>query len=72
LPRCGGGGLFSIAADPPIMMMAYQLSLEELRCRVVSDDGVAADADAGGLADPELGELSDGFVSQCRSATTPT
>src|SRR6202040_3138219 len=29
-----------------------------------ADDGIAADADARGLADIELGELADGFVSK--------
>ena len=32
-----------------------------------ADDGIAADADAGGLADAEVRELADGFVGQaCR------
>src|SRR5205814_4910807 len=33
-----------------------------------ADDGVAADADAGGLADAEKGQLMDRFVSQGAAA----
>ena len=33
-----------------------------------ADDGIAADADAGGLADTELGELAHGFVGKRAAA----
>jgi len=33
-----------------------------------ADDGIAADADAGGLADAELRQLMDGFVGQRAAA----
>src|SRR5262249_30497285 len=37
-----------------------------------SDDGIAADADAGGLADTEFGQLADRFISQRAGARDHT
>src|SRR5260370_32784830 len=67
-----GGALFGVAADFADQNNGVRLwiivekldGVEERR----ADDGVAADADAGGLANAEFGELMNGFVSECAAA----
>src|SRR5260370_15802980 len=67
-----GGALFGVAADfadqnnrVRLWIIVEKLNGVEKRR---ADDGVAADADAGGLANAELGELMNGFVSECAAA----
>src|SRR5216684_4984108 len=67
-----GGALFGVAAD-------FADQNDGVRVRIVvekldgvekrgADDGIATDADAGGLADAELRQLMDGFVGQRAAA----
>ncbi len=67
-----GGLLLGVAADLADhddgvrvgVIVEKANGIEERR----ADDGIAADADAGGLADAEMRELADGFVGQRAAA----
>src|SRR5712692_3360595 len=66
------GALFGVAADfadqndgVRVRIIVEKLDGIEERC---ADDGIAADADAGGLADGELRQLMDGFVGERAAA----
>ena len=64
----GGRGFFGVAADFADHDDGVRVGIvvEELdgveKCG--ADDRIAADADAGGLADAELRQLADGFIGQ--------
>ena len=64
----GGGFLFCAAADLANQddRVGVGVGIEELEDvdEVAAGDGVAADADAGGLPDGKLGELADGLIGQ--------
>ena len=64
----GRRGLFGVAADLADHDdgVRVRVVVEELDGvdEVGADDRVAADADAGGLADAELRQLADGFIGQ--------
>ena len=67
-----GGGFFGVAANfadqddgVRVGIVVEKAHRVEKRC---ADDGIAADADTGGLADAKTGELIHGFVSKRAAA----
>src|SRR5713101_3969331 len=66
------GALFGVAADFADQDdgVRVRIAVEKLNSveKRRADDGIAADADAGGLADAKLRQLMDGFVGQRAAA----
>src|SRR6266481_8185729 len=67
-----GGALFGVATDFADQNNGVGLGIIVEKLDGVeergADDGIAANTDAGGLANAEFGELMNGFVSECAAA----